>query len=108
MRLKARQLPDVGYKGPATAWEEIPWLKKVWREFLGAGRREEWLLSAANSTLLCHNTRARIKKAALSFLACRGGGQTHPAKIVVSCCYGMFQLSTVTAAALSLQPIAVL
>lgn len=33
------------------------------------------------------NTQARIKKAALRFLACRGGGQTHPAKVVVSSCY---------------------
>lgn len=53
------------------------------------------------------STWARVRKAALSFLACRGRRQTHPAK-VVSCCYRMFQLSTVALAALSLQPIAVL
>lgn len=44
----------VGYKGTESAWWEIPWLKKMWKESLGAGRGERWLLSMANSPLLCH------------------------------------------------------
>lgn len=53
MRLKAIQLPDVGYKCTESAWEERTGLKKVWRESFGAGEGEKWLLPTANSPL-CH------------------------------------------------------